>query len=144
MDLPKTNSNRALGLAEKSVSLESNPASLHTLGTAYFRAGHYRKALEQFRMGRQTGGGSPDFYLFEAMTQFRLGNLQEARRLLEDAVRQIDGLVSLASAEAARDSLSWHQKLELRLLRREAEDLIGTATAPNTPSPQESGGRTPR
>ena len=50
-------------------------------------------------------------WVFLAMTHFRLGNAAEARRWLD---RDLEG-----------SSLSWHTRLEVRFLRKEAEELIG-------------------
>jgi tetratricopeptide (TPR) repeat protein len=65
--------------------------------------------------------GSPWNNLFLAMTYQQLGEGEKARQTLGKAVRRM---------EAEQGRLRWNERLELRLLRREAEALIGQMKKP--------------
>ena len=63
-------------------------------------------------------------WFFLAMTHHRLGHAEEARQWLEKAVnwtkKETEGKIEGAAP------LSWNRRLTLEILRREAEQLIGT------------------
>jgi hypothetical protein len=72
-------------------------------------------------------GGAPFDYLFLAMAHYHLQHAEEARDCLKEGVR----LTDLAFAGKLDDPtlpmpLFWIQRLELQILRQEAEELVRT------------------
>jgi hypothetical protein len=61
---------------------------------------------------------SPVGLLFLAMAQQRLGQVKEAGQSLQETIEEIDRLLP---KEAKGGSRTWDQRLEVDLLRREAE-----------------------
>jgi serine/threonine protein kinase/Tfp pilus assembly protein PilF len=117
-------------LAEKSLATApANHDFLTVHGAALYRAGRYKEAAE--RLGEaaayRPGPGSrlPVVYswYFLAMAQHRLGQVDEARRWLEKAVRWVEGREKEGDA-ASKLPMFWNRRLTLQLLRREAEALI--------------------
>jgi WD40 repeat protein/serine/threonine protein kinase len=107
-----------LRLAEKS----GDPL---VLGAAQYRCGQCVMALQTLKAATSESKdeGRIENWLFQAMAHHRLGH-KEARDALAEAVRRIE-------QAATGGGLSWDRRLELQLLRREAEALIhGKATAP--------------
>jgi WD40 repeat protein/serine/threonine protein kinase/tetratricopeptide (TPR) repeat protein len=105
-----------LHLAEKAVADEPKSYQpLNTLGAALYRAGRHAEAVKRLEeaVKVQGKGGTAWDWLFLAMAHHRLGHAKEAREWLARARPQ----------EADR-RLSWDQRLELQLLRREAEELL--------------------
>jgi eukaryotic-like serine/threonine-protein kinase len=105
---------RAVELAKKAVSLDPKGGGYwHTLATSQYRAGDYRGAIESatVAMDLQAGGGPLDWYVL-AMAQWKIGNMDEARRWY----RKID--------ERPDDSKS------LRRFRAEAAQLLGIPNVP--------------
>ncbi|HKB39649.1 MAG TPA: tetratricopeptide repeat protein, partial [Gemmataceae bacterium] len=94
---------------------------LLTLGTVLYRAGRFKEAAQRLQEAVQAHGkeGTPPARLFLAMASYRLGDRAAAGRWLDRAASAI--------AEEEREELAWHQRLELRLLRQEAEALTGGA-----------------
>ena len=129
-----------LQLAEKAVA--SNPtgsdkyAYLNTLGGALYRAGQSEAAVQRLGEAITAHGkdGTAGDWLFLAMAHHRLGQADEARRWLDKAAKSIDESIPPPPPNAAAGSppkpqvadttLSWRERLELQLLRREAEELI--------------------
>jgi WD40 repeat protein/Flp pilus assembly protein TadD len=105
-------------------------ATLNTLGAVLYRAGRYGEAVGRFEEALEAhprGGGAFDF-LYLAMAHQRLGHREEADRWLGKAVHWIEQ----ADAGALNDPsirlpLFWIQRLELRLLRAEAESVLKEA-----------------
>jgi serine/threonine-protein kinase len=104
---------KAVELAKKAVQLATNDGnSWGTLGTAHYRAGDWKPAVEalQKSMQHRIGGDAGDWF-FLAMAQWKLGRHKEAREWFEKAVQ-------------------WTEKNqldneELRRFRAEAEELLG-------------------
>jgi hypothetical protein len=72
----------------------------------------------------QSEGGTAQDWLFLAMAHRRLGHQGEARNWLEKAVNWINQAAPDAPRDDARPALLWTRRLELQLLRREAEALL--------------------
>ena len=116
-------------LAEKAVAESSGECwRLNTLGAVLYRAGAYDdaiKRLEEAMKAHSQGGTSLD-WLFLAMAHQSAGRPEEARHWYDKAASWIE------QAEQGKvqdpylfgDLAAWQQKLELRILRREAEALV--------------------
>jgi tetratricopeptide (TPR) repeat protein len=107
-----------IALAEKAVA--ANPRDgfrLNNLAGALFRAGRYRDCVARLRecLNLTPAGGSVWDWVWLAMAHARLGEMAEARFWLGRATKWID--------ENAGES-TWDQRLELQLLRKEAEALV--------------------
>jgi hypothetical protein len=114
---------RPAALMDRAVSLTpSNPGLLNTFGSLLYRAAQFEAAITRLKEGLAMSGqgGEPRDWIFLAMTHQALGHADEARDWLTRSVQRID---SPASA-----SLPWEERLELQLLRREAEALIRPGT----------------
>jgi tetratricopeptide (TPR) repeat protein len=126
-------------LAEKAVA--SAPKDYHylnTLGAALYRAGRYEEAVR--RLGEAATAYKRDFgfrqplvynWFFLAMAHHRLGQAEEARKRLDQAVKWVEQ----AGEEKGKDAaitlpMPWNRRLTLQLLRREAETLIHGAAKP--------------
>jgi WD40 repeat protein/tetratricopeptide (TPR) repeat protein len=104
-------------LARQAVrSTPRNHAYQNTYGSILFRAGQYEEAVTELTKAVEIHGrgGTPADWLFLAMAQHRLGHTEEAKRWLDKAVPSIQ----------QAGSLPWNTRLELQLLRQEAEALI--------------------
>jgi WD40 repeat protein/serine/threonine protein kinase/Flp pilus assembly protein TadD len=90
-------------------------AALSGLGAALCRAGRYREAIDRFNevFTLRGDGGAPQDWMFLALAHHRIGNADEARKLLAKvtAYTPVDG------------TLDW-QVLEVETLRREAAAAI--------------------
>jgi serine/threonine protein kinase/WD40 repeat protein/tetratricopeptide (TPR) repeat protein len=123
-------------LAEKAVT--TNPRGfrhLNTLGAVLYRAGRLEEAAKRFTEAKAAFRETPDprnsiiyTWLFQAMTEHRLGHIQEAKALLAKAVKDIEQPPNGPQDEAAS---AWNRRLTLQLLRREAETLLGTNVSPD-------------
>jgi WD40 repeat protein/tRNA A-37 threonylcarbamoyl transferase component Bud32/tetratricopeptide (TPR) repeat protein len=111
-----------LKLAEQAAALQpkSHPV-LNTLGAVLVRTGHYADAIGKFQEGIkiEKHEGTAWDWLFLALANHKLGHADEARKWLTRAQQWIDQ----APKEGA-NALPWDQRLELRLLRAEAEEAI--------------------
>jgi serine/threonine protein kinase/Flp pilus assembly protein TadD len=84
---------RAVSLAKEAVELMPQKATYHdTLGTALYRAGHWKAALGALKTTDQQSLGKPEgsTAFFIAMTHWRLGDKTEARRWYNRAVEWMD------------------------------------------------------
>jgi tetratricopeptide (TPR) repeat protein len=113
----------AVDLAELAVGRcapSERPDFLCTLGAILYRAGRAPDALarlEESIVARQGGRAVRD-RLFLAMAQHRLGRAAEAERTFDEATRR-------TGSQGAQDRpLSWSDRLEYEVLRREAQALI--------------------
>jgi hypothetical protein len=93
----------------------------HLLGRMYCRTGRWKEALLHLEAALQTpyhlkNGSDLTDRLFLAMSHHYLGQADEARKWLDKAVQGID-------QAAKAQPLSWTRRVELQLLRREAEAL---------------------
>jgi WD40 repeat protein/tetratricopeptide (TPR) repeat protein len=120
---------RAVRLAELAVADEpTDPNSLNTLGAALYRAGRLDAAMARLQEAvRQTKSeGSAADWLFLAMTEHRLRHAEAARKWLDKAAAWIDRGTNQAAggAPAQLAELDWTRRVELQVLRREAEALL--------------------
>src|SRR5206468_1176664 len=97
------------------------------VGAVCFRAGRLEEALERFEQAHRVFQPRAWDLLFLAMIHSGLGHTSEARRLLDQADRWIDE-ADKASPGTENEGPRWNTSIEkpvIRLLRREAESLIG-------------------
>jgi tetratricopeptide (TPR) repeat protein len=111
-DASKEDTQKAVGLAQKAVKLDSKGSAFwNTLGACQYRAGNWaeaHKALEQ-SMALTNGGGAEDLFL-QAMTYFREDNQKEAMKWYAKAME-------MAQNKIAKDA-------DLRRLKDEAKLLL--------------------
>ena len=114
-----------LHLAQLAASAAGGYLEQNTLGTALYRAGQARAAIDQLARAIELhgAGGTPYDWLFLAMAHHDLGQIQEARRQFS---RAKDWLERADRGEQANDPylgsrLSWVRRIELRHLLEEAE-----------------------
>jgi tetratricopeptide (TPR) repeat protein len=88
-----------------------------TLGCLLYRAGQYEQAVRRLEEAQRLhpGGGTGLEWLFLAMAHHRLSHAAEAKQCLGRATRWID---------AEGEKVGWSQRLEVHLIRREAEALV--------------------
>jgi serine/threonine protein kinase/predicted Zn-dependent protease len=111
---------------------DNNPSSWphqHNLGAALYRAGRGKEAIEQLEKSARLApdGGTAYDWLFLAMAEHRRGDNRKARLNLARAVEWLNHHLRPGTDRAlswARPP-RWRSRLELRLLRQEAEQLIG-------------------
>jgi hypothetical protein len=111
-----------LKLAEQAVAASPQVASwLNTLGAALYRAGRDADAIGKLQDGIKSRNdeGTASDWLFLALAHYRLGHADEAKKWLTKAQQWIDK----APKEGA-GALPWDHRLELQLLRAEAEEAI--------------------
>jgi tetratricopeptide (TPR) repeat protein/tRNA A-37 threonylcarbamoyl transferase component Bud32 len=115
-------------LAERAKS--SYFGSVRVLGTAYYRAGRYREAIECFQQASRITPLKPWELAFLAMSHFRLGHREDARRILDSTLQWIEQAnnpdpIELSGAKPAWDG--WYERVEVPLIVAEARALIGSA-----------------
>ncbi len=112
--------------AERALELRATSPNVHWFrlarGMAAYRAGQFDRATEE--LGRVVDSNVGDeckttAVLFRAMTRHRLGQPDDARRLLDRAARTLD-----AVAEGGDPGGAWPDWLIADLARREAQALI--------------------
>jgi WD40 repeat protein/Flp pilus assembly protein TadD len=117
---------RPLQLAEEAA--EKDPECLNTFGAALYRSKRYDDSVKKLEeaIKIQGRGGTPHDWLFLAMAHHRLGHTEEAKKWLARAQEGIDQRTDEKPKEetSATRPLSWDQRLELKLIRAEAESLI--------------------
>jgi tetratricopeptide (TPR) repeat protein len=110
---------RIVELAERVVSMKPQTHEyLNTLGAAYYRAGRFTEATAQFQRSieaHETKQGMCIDWLFLAMAHARLGEHEQARSWLDKAI-------------SAPEPATWQDRLEQRLLRHEAQQIVQAAT----------------
>jgi tetratricopeptide (TPR) repeat protein len=96
-----------------------------TLGAALYRAGRFDEAVRRIEGANklQGKGGVPQDWLFLAMAHHRLRHAEQARKWLDQAVRAIKQADPKKPPTGAR----WSERIEIQLLRREAQTLIHRA-----------------
>jgi serine/threonine protein kinase/WD40 repeat protein len=112
----------ALRLARRGVAAWPDSIRLNTLGGALFRAGQGSEAVRVLLQAveEQGGGGTPFDWVLLALASAQQGQPEEARRWL-DRVRAWE---ASPSRHLVRDDASWSQKLQLQVLRAEAETCL--------------------
>jgi len=109
---------------------------IRILGAANYRAGQFNEAIGRYRdASRMTRLRARDWE-FLAMAHERLGQVDEARRCLAEAIRWIDEanrqeLDDLTGAHPVWEG--WHEAIDVPLLLQEAKTLIDGDTT-STPS----------
>jgi tetratricopeptide (TPR) repeat protein len=128
-------------LAEQAV--EATPKSvayLNTLGAIFYRAGRAEEAVERMTEANELiedpTTSSPAYgWYFLAMAHHKLGNDEEAQKWLDKANQWSDKV--LDADEPGAGAVPWNRKLTLKLLREEAEELMGTNAATEETQPTE-------
>jgi WD40 repeat protein/Tfp pilus assembly protein PilF len=119
---------RLIALAEDAVDGDPrNWTYNHTLGAVHYRAAEFDTAIQRLNQAIKVEGkeGYIRDWLFLAMAYQQLGHPEDAKRWLDKAVRGIQQVTGDKTRQADRGKpLPWSQRLELLLLRREAEVLI--------------------
>jgi Flp pilus assembly protein TadD len=104
-------------LARVAVQGKPNDGNVrNTLGAILYRAGQHQEAVIALNEGlvlKGTDGSAHDF-LFLAMAHHRLGQADEAKKWWDKTVQAIEKAPPVA----------WDERLELDLLRREAEQVL--------------------
>jgi WD40 repeat protein/tetratricopeptide (TPR) repeat protein len=142
-------------LAEQAVRGWRQQGYLNTLGAAHYRAGEYDKAIQRLdeslaearrtflgvqaqnrldtnaqpdqleKLGAYGGYSFVADWLFLAMANQKKGNRAEARSSLEKAIALLDQAAPGTGNGQTGYLLPWNHRVELTLLRREAEELLG-------------------
>jgi WD40 repeat protein/serine/threonine protein kinase/Flp pilus assembly protein TadD len=122
-----------LQLAGKAVA--ENPKdypALHHLGAVLYRASQYQEALRWLTEAESAYQADDEKriaiaynWLFLAMTNGRLGHVEEATKWHDKAAQWIDQEMQKTKQPAAANLLPWNRRLTLQLLRRETEELLG-------------------
>jgi WD40 repeat protein len=110
-----------VALAQKSV--QAAPDNLYfreVLAAAQFRAGNFKKTVEQLEKAVLSGNGTVGMTLLLAMAHQRLHHKDKARQCLGWAVQQ----VNQEAVEPNLLRLAWYELMYRRVLLREAEALI--------------------
>jgi Flp pilus assembly protein TadD len=106
-----------LRLARKAVgSAPNNAGYLRTLGRLLFRAGRLDEAVTQLNRSCKLEDDARVWFTL-ALAHHRLGHVEEAREWLDKAVKWME-------QPRPRDDRQWSHRLQLDLLRREAEEQI--------------------
>jgi serine/threonine protein kinase len=116
-----------LKLAEKALAAEPRDYDrLLAVGAVLYRAGRFKEAAQRlteadaaFPQAKSPRCSLLYTWLFQAMTQHRLGRSDEARKLLGKTEK-----AAKRSPPEAGTSIALNRRLTLRLLRREAEALL--------------------
>jgi WD40 repeat protein len=113
---------RLVPLAQKASSSSKSWQTLDTLGAVLYRAGRFKEAATHLEEAIKLHGkgGAVGTWLFLAMVRQRLGEKEAARTTLTKAVADFEKALP-------GDPASWDKRVELQLLRREAETLLGKA-----------------
>jgi tetratricopeptide (TPR) repeat protein len=105
---------------------------LQTLAAASYRAGRFEEAVKHLDAGMAAHGkwGDAADWLLLALAHQRLGHADEARNWLDKAVRWLDASTQDKPADNTLGShIDWETWLALRVLRREAEEVLGASKA---------------
>jgi WD40 repeat protein/Flp pilus assembly protein TadD len=117
---------RPVRLAEQAVKGGlRNASALGILGALHYRAGQLEPAVRRLNEAMALRGRNPApmEWLILAMARQRLGQGVEARQWLDKATGWLDQASRRKAADFER-GLPWHQRLQLELLKTEAEALI--------------------
>ena len=121
---------RPVQLAENLLARDPDNADLAgVLGDTLYRQGDLDAAVERLEASIRAapGVGIHSRRLFLAMAYHRLGRTAEAKQLLRDTTQWMEKNAQEKLAEGAELSqpLPWQLRLDLQLLCREAEELMG-------------------
>jgi serine/threonine protein kinase/Tfp pilus assembly protein PilF len=128
---------RLVSLMEKAVAKSPKEHTyVNDLGVALYRAGRFEEAAKRLTEATTLNPDPSkhkmlDTWFFLAMAHHRLGHADEARRWLDKAVQATEEALK-PPAEPPEKSVTapgttpptWHRKLTLQLLGREAKELI--------------------
>jgi tetratricopeptide (TPR) repeat protein len=118
-----------LALAERaSASPSPRAAGRRLAGAALYRAGQFDRAAERLTATIEALGEEATAHeqLFLAVAEQRRGREAEARHWLEQATRTLNGAAVPRMKYDVDAAVFWNERLELDLIRREAEALIQT------------------
>jgi WD40 repeat protein len=102
-------------------------SSMDYLGLAYYRANQWKEADQWLRRSAEAGReGSPLTSVTLALVHLRQGNVEQAKPWLTkvDAWLAAQSKVAPTGPVVASPDWDWHGWLTIRLLRREAEELL--------------------
>jgi tetratricopeptide (TPR) repeat protein len=99
---------------------------LNTFGLVLYRAGRFDDAVTSVQQSMQarSGDGAITDWLILALSHHKLGHSDQSRKWLEKAAAWIDEFVTNSSRKSGE--FFWDELLECRIMRAEAESLIGT------------------
>ena len=123
---------RLVLLAEKAVAQNRTTICLNTLGAALYRAGRDQDAINTLVEAIRVHGrsGTPSDWLFLAMAHHSLGRTDDAQQWLDKAARWIDlAIKQQESGGSVEPFFTWNHQIELAILRREADELLGIQRA---------------
>ena len=125
---------RLLALA-KAPEQEGVPVSFYPLGAALYRAARLDEAVERLNTVLQPQRkNSPRTLLFLALAHQGKQEAAQARRCLAEAVQELD--------QRAPGNSSWQERIDVKVLREEAERMIqGKQLNPDTKDPRRGGSR---
>jgi WD40 repeat protein/tetratricopeptide (TPR) repeat protein len=118
---------RLVAAAERAgASRSPRAAAQRVLGAALYRAGQYQKAADRLAATVEALGEETTVHeqLFLAMAEQRLGHSAEARRRLDRALQGLQDAAPPRPRFDADAAVFWNERLELDLLRREAQALL--------------------
>jgi tetratricopeptide (TPR) repeat protein len=106
--------------AEKAAGVAPMVMYRTTRGIVLYRAGRFEEAIQRLNesIAARNGDGIFQEWLFLAMAHHRLGHAAEARQWLDKTIQWAE------QKQADAEPLTWLQRVQLQLLRREAEGLI--------------------
>jgi tetratricopeptide (TPR) repeat protein len=110
-------------LAERAVGdAKSSHTYLNTLGAARYRAGRLREAIQALEEGMKVHGkgGIVEDWLLLAMAHHQLGQADRAWHWFTKAAEALD-------REEPDSTVAWYERLQRRVLRREADELLRRA-----------------
>jgi tetratricopeptide (TPR) repeat protein len=122
----KENSGRVVAIAERCLAARPrDPDRMHLLGAALFRAGRYRDAVRTLLEARKISGKEGAVNdLFLAMTYLRMHESEQAQACLQRAARTTGQAAKAGAGGPGGTQFAWSDRLELLLLRREAETIL--------------------
>jgi tetratricopeptide (TPR) repeat protein len=115
-----------LELAERVLGKQKDADTMHTLAVALHRAGKHQAALQRFQDALQMlkGEATPIYWLPMALCYHHLGKKDEARKLVDQSLKWLEGKVKEKPAFRAGHVRSWCERQEMELLCQEAVRLI--------------------
>jgi uncharacterized protein HemY len=121
---------RPVQIAEKSLARHPHDAErAGVLGETLYRKGDWDAAVQRLEASIRASPGFDGHRrkLFLAMAHHRLGRTAQAGQLFREAAQWIEknGQQQLAEGAELKEPLPWSLRLDLQLLHREAEELMG-------------------